>query len=69
MTTEDVITIRVPTPFAVGDVIVYLVKGDALTLIDGAEYKRGCQSLTRAACRCKCEIVRYRAGCPDSPSC
>ncbi|MEC2182727.1 MBL fold metallo-hydrolase [Bacillus spizizenii] len=34
MTTADVIAIRVPTPFAVGDVIVYLVKGDALTLID-----------------------------------
>ncbi|MGF7532707.1 MBL fold metallo-hydrolase [Bacillus mexicanus] len=34
MTTLDIIPIRVPTPFAVGDVIVYLVKGDALTLID-----------------------------------
>ncbi|MBV5122627.1 MBL fold metallo-hydrolase [Bacillus halotolerans] len=34
MTTADIIPIRVPTPFAVGDVIVYLVKGDALTLID-----------------------------------
>ena len=31
MTTEDVIAIRVPTPFAVGDVIVYLVKAPTQT--------------------------------------
>lgn len=70
MTTEDVIAIRVPTPFAVGDVIVYLVKGDALTLIDaGPNTKEAARASTRAACRCKCENVRYRAGCTDSPSC
>lgn len=40
MTTEDVIAIRVPTPFAVGDVIVYLVKGDALTLIDAGRIQK-----------------------------
>lgn len=46
MTTEDVIAIRVPTPFAVGDVIVYLVKGDALTLIDaGPNTKEAARAL------------------------
>lgn len=46
MTTEDVIAIRVPTPFAVGDVIVYLVKGDALTLIDaGLNTKEAARAL------------------------
>lgn len=70
MTTEDVIAIRVPTPFAVGDVIVYLVKGDALTLIDaGLNTKEAARALQERLCRCKCENVRYRAGCTDSPSC
>lgn len=31
---EKIIKIELPTPFAVGDVNVYVVKGDALTLID-----------------------------------
>ncbi|MDQ7863184.1 hypothetical protein RCO48_25470 [Peribacillus frigoritolerans] len=30
----DIAKIALPTPFAVGDVNVYVVKGDALTLID-----------------------------------
>ncbi|WP_010284479.1 MBL fold metallo-hydrolase [Bacillus timonensis] len=33
-TTKDVFKITLPTPFAVGDVNVYIVKGDSLTLID-----------------------------------
>lgn len=33
-TTKDVFKITLPTPFAVGDVNVYVVKGDTLTLID-----------------------------------
>ncbi len=40
MAARKIIPIRVPTPFAVGDVIVYLIKDEALTLIDcGTEYK------------------------------
>lgn len=39
MAARKIIPIRVPTPFAVGDVIVYLVKDEALTLIDCGEYK------------------------------
>ncbi|MCC3358746.1 MBL fold metallo-hydrolase [Bacillus sp. REN16] len=33
-TTKDVFKITLPTPFAVGDVNVYVVKGESLTLID-----------------------------------
>jgi glyoxylase-like metal-dependent hydrolase (beta-lactamase superfamily II) len=33
-TVNDVTCITIPTPFSVGDVNVYLLKGDALTLID-----------------------------------
>ncbi|MFD1707065.1 MBL fold metallo-hydrolase [Siminovitchia sediminis] len=32
---EEIFKIVMPTPFAVGDVNAYLVKGDSLTLIDG----------------------------------
>ncbi|WP_394356207.1 MBL fold metallo-hydrolase [Bacillus changyiensis] len=31
---EKIIPISIPTPFAIGDVNIYLVKGEALTLID-----------------------------------
>ncbi|KAA6452169.1 MBL fold metallo-hydrolase [Bacillus swezeyi] len=34
MTDERIIPISLPTPFAVGDVNIYLIKGEALTLID-----------------------------------
>ncbi|MEH7222875.1 MBL fold metallo-hydrolase [Bacillus sp. JJ1566] len=44
-TTKDVFKITLPTPFAVGDVNVYVVKGDALTLIDaGAKTEEAWQS-------------------------
>ncbi len=31
---QDIYQIRIPTPFAVGDVNVYVIKGDTLTLVD-----------------------------------
>ncbi|OMI04605.1 MBL fold metallo-hydrolase [Bacillus swezeyi] len=34
ITDERIIPISLPTPFAVGDVNIYLIKGEALTLID-----------------------------------
>ncbi|WP_099351810.1 MBL fold metallo-hydrolase [Fredinandcohnia onubensis] len=44
-TTKDVFKITLPTPFAVGDVNVYVVKGEALTLIDaGAKTEEAWQS-------------------------
>ncbi|THE14982.1 MBL fold metallo-hydrolase [Bacillus timonensis] len=44
-TTKDVFKITLPTPFSVGDVNVYVVKGDALTLIDaGAKTEEAWQS-------------------------
>ncbi len=44
-TTKDVFKITLPTPFAVGDVNVYVVKGDSLTLIDaGAKTEEAWQS-------------------------
>lgn len=44
-TTKDVFKITLPTPFAVGDVNVYVVKGDTLTLIDaGAKTEEAWQS-------------------------
>ncbi|MCY8514877.1 MBL fold metallo-hydrolase [Bacillus atrophaeus] len=46
MATTEIIPICVPTPFAVGDVIVYLVKGEALTLIDaGPKTKEAASAL------------------------
>ncbi|MES1038358.1 MULTISPECIES: MBL fold metallo-hydrolase [Peribacillus] len=45
--TGDIAKITLPTPFAVGDVNVYVVKGDALTLIDtGVKTKRSKEALT-----------------------
>jgi glyoxylase-like metal-dependent hydrolase (beta-lactamase superfamily II) len=42
----DIAKIALPTPFAVGDVNVYVVKGDALTLIDtGVKTKRSKEAL------------------------
>lgn len=47
MAARKIIPIRVPTPFAVGDVIVYLVKDEALTLIDcGPNTKEAAESLS-----------------------
>ncbi|MEH7383066.1 MBL fold metallo-hydrolase [Bacillus sp. JJ1533] len=44
-TTKDVFKITLPTPFAVGDVNVYVVKGETLTLIDaGAKTEVAWQS-------------------------
>lgn len=44
-TTKDVFKITLPTPFAVGDVNVYIVKSDTLTLIDaGAKTEEAWQS-------------------------
>ncbi|MCK1991413.1 MBL fold metallo-hydrolase [Peribacillus muralis] len=44
----DIAKIALPTPFAVGDVNVYVVKGDALTLIDtGVKTKRSKEALTQ----------------------
>ncbi len=40
MAARKIIPIRVPTPFAVGDVIVYLIKDEALTLIDCGRIQR-----------------------------
>lgn len=45
MKDEKIIPISIPTPFAVGDVNVYLLKGEALTLIDAGPK-------TREAYRC-----------------
>ncbi|WP_078592427.1 MBL fold metallo-hydrolase [Evansella clarkii] len=40
--TKDIIPITLPTPFQVGPVNTYLIKGDALTLVDtGAKYEQG----------------------------
>ncbi|KXZ21487.1 MBL fold metallo-hydrolase [Bacillus nakamurai] len=48
MAAREIIPMRVPTPFAVGDVIVYLVKDEALTLIDcGPNTKEAAESLSR----------------------
>lgn len=44
----DIAKIALPTPFAVGDVNVYVVKGDALTLIDtGVKTKQSKEALTQ----------------------
>lgn len=44
---KDIAKITVPTPFAVGDVNMYLVKGDALTLIDaGVKAKEAWDTFT-----------------------
>ncbi|WP_285766308.1 MBL fold metallo-hydrolase [Peribacillus sp. SI8-4] len=44
----DIAKIALPTPFAVGDVNVYVVKGDTLTLIDtGVKTKRSKEALTQ----------------------
>lgn len=40
MKDEKIIPISIPTPFAVGDVNVYLLKGEALTLIDAGPKTR-----------------------------
>ncbi|MFN2745453.1 MULTISPECIES: MBL fold metallo-hydrolase [Bacillus] len=48
MTEERIIPVSLPTPFAIGDVNIYLVIGEALTLIDaGPKTKEAAGILTR----------------------
>ncbi|WP_050180781.1 MBL fold metallo-hydrolase [Domibacillus robiginosus] len=45
---EDIIKITVPTPFPIGDVNTYLVKGDCLTLIDAGVRTEEAEAAFRA---------------------
>lgn len=45
------IQLSIPTPFAVGDVHAYVLKGDAVTLVDSGP-------MTQEAQRCLCHAIK-----------